>query len=80
MAKTRTRAPSARGRLVVEQGQIRPIHPFQLLMNMMSLCVFPFVGKPLLQVLSGMDDEQFISLMEERKALVPQFIIQALEL
>lgn len=64
----------------IERKEIRPIHPAQLLMNMMSLCVFPFIGKPMLQMVAGVDDEQFIELMHERKTLVPQFIIQSIKL
>lgn len=64
----------------IAKKEIRPIHPAQLLMNMMSLCVFPFIGRPMLQLISGMDDKQFIELMHERKTLVPQFIIQSIKL
>jgi TetR/AcrR family transcriptional regulator len=60
--------------------EIRPIHPAQLMMNMMSLCVFPFIGKPMLQMIAGLDDSHFMELMIERKTLVPQFIIQAIKL
>lgn len=60
--------------------EIRPIHPAQLIMNIMALCVFPFIGKPLLQIAAGINDKEFFSLMEERKKLVPEFIIQALTL
>jgi len=64
----------------IEAKEIRPIHPAQLMMNMMSLCVFPFIGKPMLQMVAGIDDKQFMELMTERKTLVPQFIIQAIKL
>lgn len=62
----------------IEAKEIRPIHPAQLIMNIMALCVFPFIGKPLLQMAAGINDKEFFSLMEARKKLVPQFIIQAL--
>ncbi|MHB1178932.1 MAG: TetR/AcrR family transcriptional regulator [Daejeonella sp.] len=64
----------------IEAEEIRPIHPAQLIMNIMALCVFPFIGKPLLQMAAGINEKQFFSLMEERKKLVPEFIIQALTL
>lgn len=60
--------------------EIRPIHPAQLLMNIMALCVFPFIGKPMLQMAAGINDKEFFLLMEERKKHVPEFIIQALTL
>ena len=64
----------------IEKKEIRPINPAQLLMNLMSLCVFPFIGKPMLQMVAGINDKQFLELMHERKILVPQFIIQAIKL
>ncbi|MEJ6981742.1 helix-turn-helix domain-containing protein [Pedobacter sp. P351] len=64
----------------IEAKEIRQIHPAQLMMNIMALCVFPFIGKPLLQMVAGINDKEFFSLMEERKKLVPEFIIQALTL
>lgn len=62
----------------IEDKEIRPIHPAHLIMNVMSLCIFPFIGKPMLQMIAGVNDQQFFQLMAERKVLVPQFIIQAL--
>lgn len=64
----------------MKDGEIRPIHPAHLIMNVMSLCIFPFIGKPMLQMIAGVNDQQFFQLMEERKSLVPQFIIQALKI
>ncbi len=64
----------------IANKEIRPIHPAQLLMNIMSLCIFPFIGKPIIQLIAEINDEQFLELMKERKKLVPQFIIQAIKL
>lgn len=64
----------------VNTGEIRQMHPAQLIMNIMSLCIFPFIGKPMLQMVASISDQQFIELMQERKKLVPQFIIQAIKL
>ena len=64
----------------IENKEIRPVNPAHLIMNLMSLCVFPFIGKPMLQMIAGVDDQQFFELMKERKVLVPQLIIQSLKL
>ena len=64
----------------IENKEIRPIHPAHLIMNVMSLCVFPFIGKPMLQMISNVDDDTFFEMMRERKALVPQFILQSLKI
>jgi len=62
----------------VQEGIIKPINPIQLIINMMSLCVFPFLSRPLFQRLSGIPDPMFDQLIEERKTFVPQFIIASI--
>ena len=55
----------------IEKGTIKPIHPLHLLMNTMSMCVFPFLAKPMLQRVAGMSDAQYLELMQKRKKLLP---------
>ena len=62
----------------VRKGRIRKIHPAQLLLNMVSMCIFPFIGKPLCQLVIGINETVYRQLMEERKKIVPQFIIQSI--
>lgn len=72
------------GRLLIqiqaagEKGQIHPVNPVQLLMNIISMCVFPFAGRPMLQGMTGMDDATFFLLMQQRKAAVISFVKRAL--
>lgn len=49
----------------VTKGTIRPVHPAHLVMNIMSMCIFPFIGKPMLQFLTKMSDKEFAVLMEQ---------------
>jgi len=60
-------------------GNIRPINPAQLIMNMMSLCVLPFIGKPMFMTVMNMDEKTFLDLMHERKRSVPEFIINSIK-
>ncbi len=62
----------------VKAGNIKSVSAAQLLMNIMSLCVFPFLGKPIWQMLTGMDDLQFRHLIELRKKEVSKFIIDSI--
>jgi TetR/AcrR family transcriptional regulator len=62
----------------VKKGRIRKIQPTHLLLNMVSMCIFPFVGKPLCQLVMGINEPTYRQLLEERKKLVPQFIIQSI--
>jgi AcrR family transcriptional regulator len=58
----------------VAQGEIKPVQPRHLLINILSLCVFPFIGRPLLQHVLGTDDREFGALLQERKAEVLRVI------
>ena len=62
----------------VAQGKIRAIDARQLFTNLMSLMVFPFVGKPMLQKLFQLNNLEYKKLMEARKAHVKDFIQAAL--
>ena len=62
----------------IEKGNIKKIHPAQLMLNMVSMCIFPFIGKPLCQMVMGINEQGYRKLMEERKKLVPQFIIASI--
>ncbi|HEY1113192.1 MAG TPA: helix-turn-helix domain-containing protein [Chitinophagaceae bacterium] len=63
----------------IEAGRIKPINPLQLLLNVLSLCLFPFLASPLLQHVTGMDSAEFNALMEERKKEVPRMIIESIK-
>ncbi|HEX6915284.1 MAG TPA: TetR/AcrR family transcriptional regulator [Chitinophagaceae bacterium] len=62
----------------VQKKQIKPIHPMQLIMNMLSLCIFPFLARPVIQKVAGVNDKLFDELIEERKTAVAQFIIDSI--
>ncbi|HTD93952.1 MAG TPA: TetR/AcrR family transcriptional regulator [Chitinophagaceae bacterium] len=62
----------------VRKGTIRNIGPLQLLINLLSLTIFPFVAKPMIQQTLGLDEWQFRATMEQRKKEIPEFIINAI--
>lgn len=64
----------------VQKKQIRPIHPAHLMMNVLGMCVFPFVGKPLEQLIMNISEKQFVQMMEERKKLIPEFVWRAISI
>lgn len=58
----------------VKSGEISPIDPPNLIMNIMGLTIFPFIGRHILVNDKGITKEQFISLMQERKKMIPKWI------
>ena len=63
----------------VNKGTIKNFSPLQLLMNLLSLTIFPFIGKPIFQMTLGIDELQFRMFMEQRKKEIPKFIIDAIK-
>lgn len=59
-------------------GRIRPIRLEQLFMNMLSLCVFPFAGRPMITAALGLSANAFDRLMEERANMLIAFIMNAI--
>ncbi len=55
------------------------IDPFHVFINILALSVFPIVAKPLIENIFGYSDEQLNQFYEERKTVVPEFILNALK-
>jgi len=51
-----------------------PINPIHILMNVVSLTIFPFIGSPIIRNRTGISVDGFNKLMEERKKLIPVWI------
>jgi AcrR family transcriptional regulator len=62
----------------IASGKIKPIDPRQLFINMISMIIFPFVGRPMIQVVMGLDNKEFNLLIKERRELIKSFIRNAL--
>ena len=63
----------------VSEGMIKPIEGKQLLINIMSLCIYPFVAKPVIQTMMTVDEATFYQMTEMRKKEVSEFIINAIK-
>ena len=63
----------------IKKREIKPIHPLQLIINTMALCVFPFLAKPIIQLIAEMNQSQFRAMVEDRKKTVPEFIINSIK-
>ena len=64
----------------VRKGSIRAVDPLQLVVNMMSMCIFPFAARSIIQgFLFGNDEEKYRAFLLSRKKEVADFIIQAIK-
>lgn len=50
------------------------LNPYHILINLLAMCVFPFVMKPIFLKMTGMEERIFIQMMKERKSLIPKWV------
>lgn len=62
----------------VREGRMRPIAIDQFILNLLSLCIFPFAARPMVQAVLQLDDDAFARLIARRKRELPDFFLQAL--
>ena len=60
------------------KGHVRRIGAQQFVVNLLSLCVFPFAARPMFRAAFDMDDDDFAKLISARRKELPQFIRNAL--
>jgi AcrR family transcriptional regulator len=67
-------------RKAIDEGLIDETEPVQLIVNVISLLIFPFVTKPIITgiVLDG-DKQAYNRFIEERKKEVAKFVIKAIK-
>ena len=65
----------------IDRGEIRPIRPQHLAVNVVSLCVFPFAAKPILSYVIFKDNPQELeAFYAERAEVIKKFVIDAIVL
>ncbi|MCB9284456.1 MAG: TetR/AcrR family transcriptional regulator [Lewinellaceae bacterium] len=62
----------------IQKGNIRPVNPIHLVVNLISMCVFPFVGRPMLQQILQVGDAEYLEFMKMRKEVILDFVKNAI--
>ena len=62
----------------IEAGNIVEVNPEQVLLNLLSLCIFPFVAEVMVKTVMSVSDRRFLQLMEERKILIAEQLINSI--
>ena len=63
----------------IASGIIKPINPKQLLMNLISMTVFPFAAQMMIKGMLQISDTEFNQMMEERKTSIAEQIINSIK-
>ena len=61
----------------VKAGRIRPVQPVHLFINILSLCLFPFIAKPMMHAMLGISEPAYQTFISERKKVVTETIINS---
>lgn len=64
---------------VSKNKNLKGVHPIQFMINIVSMVIFPFVGAPMIRMVGQMKQKDFDGLMEQRKQLVPKWVLGMLE-
>ncbi len=55
--------------------RLQSLNPLHIVMNIIGLTVAPFLMAPVIRKVGKLDQQQFMTLVQERKALIPQWIL-----
>ena len=64
----------------VKKGIYRKVDPIHFVTNVLSVIVFPFMCSPIIMKIENLSKKDFNIMMNERKKLIPAWIIQMLSL
>lgn len=71
----RTRTNLTDSAFFKQLAERRPdLSPYHFILNMLGLIIFPFIGKPLIQLITGIEHTEAITLIKERKTLIVRWL------
>jgi hypothetical protein len=54
-------------------GEIEYIEPFNILMNIVGMCIFPFIARAIF-FKEDVQEPEFVALMNNRRLMIPKWI------
>jgi len=62
----------------VEMRNIRPVKSEHFIVNLLAMCIFPFVARPVIKGILKKNDDEYQRFLEERKEQIIQFIMNSM--
>ena len=62
----------------VAKGTIRKIDPHHLMLNVVSMCLYPVLGQQLITRILGLSEQEYDRILQERKDQVYEFVMNSL--
>lgn len=64
-----------------QAGNIKPVQPMHLIVNILGMCLFPFIAKPIIKgFLFRNNDDMYSEFLAERKREITDFVINSIRL
>lgn len=63
----------------IDLGIIKPVNPKQLVLDIFAMTVFPFAAQMMVRGILHLDDAEFNQMMEERKTIIAEQIINSIK-
>jgi len=60
------------------QGKIRTIKAEHLMVNIIAMCIFPFVARPIVQNIFDMNNDQYQAYLESRPSEIIAFVLKSI--
>ena len=60
------------------RGLIRNLKAEHLLVNILGLCIFPYLAKPIIQNVFNMKEEKYQAYLESRQTEIIDFVIKSI--
>jgi AcrR family transcriptional regulator len=59
-------------------GLIRPIKAEHLMVNIIAMCIFPFIARPIIQNIFKMYDQKYLDYLEARETEIVDFVLKSI--
>jgi TetR/AcrR family transcriptional regulator len=64
----------------MQAGTIKQVNPLHLILNILAMCIFPFLAKPMIQQVMKLSDADYDLILSQRKEQVSAFVHAALKI
>jgi TetR/AcrR family transcriptional regulator len=62
----------------MKEGRFIEMDPKHIIINMISLCIFPLIGAPIFKFKMKMSDDEYVIFLEQRADILPDYFINSI--
>ncbi len=62
----------------IERGNLNRVDPEQFILSLISMCVFPFVGRPIVRMVFKKDEQEYEGFLREREKEILEYLFRIL--